>query len=84
MITTTAIVTKVSRQLWFKVNTKPVRAFASDGAVYPHVVTVKFSADGKEYTKRKWLGATKPAPAVGAQVTVSYCEGKPSRATIAL
>lgn len=79
---TVGTVTRVSRQWWLKVNTKAVRAFGGDGAQYPHVVTVKYTVDGKEYTKLKWLSAGTPVPALGASVTVSYCKEKPAKAII--
>ena len=72
----------VAKQWWFKVNTKAVRTRALDGAVFPHVIKVWYAADGKEYTKRKWIGAGSPVPAVGSFVRVRYCKEKPSKAKI--
>lgn len=76
---TTATVTRVSRQWWLKVNTKAARLTGADGAQYPHVVTVKYTVNGKEYTKRKWLTPSTPAPTVGSTVTVSYDDNNPGK-----
>lgn len=81
-VKTTATVTHVSRQWWLKVNTKAARLIGADGAQYPHIVTVKYTANGKEYTKRKWLSAGIPAPTPGSTVPVSYCEDNPAKVMI--
>jgi len=73
-------VVSVSRQWWFKVNTKPLRTLGTDGAVYPHVVKFSYVVDGREYTKRKWIGAGLPVPAPGSTVTVIYPQDDPARA----
>ena len=46
-------VISVSRQWWFKVNTKPIRLSGFDGAIYPYIIKVAYSVDGKEYFKRR-------------------------------
>lgn len=81
---TTATVTRVARQWWLRVNTKPARLTGADGAQYPHVVTVEYTVNGKEYTKRKWLSPGTPAPTPGSTVTIAYCEEKPASAKIML
>ena len=53
---------------------------ALDGAVFPCIIKVKYTVNGREYTKGKWIGAGKPVPSVGSAVTVLYCESKPSKA----
>ena len=69
----------VRRQWWLKVNTKPLRTGTLDGATFPHIVKVKYTVDGEEYIKAKWLGASVTPPSVNEQVTVVYREDKPSR-----
>ena len=81
---TAGTVVSASRLWWLKVNSKPARAHALDGATFPHVVKVAYSADGREYAKRKWVGAGQPVPSVGSEVLVAYAKGKPSKATIRL
>ena len=75
-------VLSVAKQWWLKVNTKPVRMGTMDGAKFPHIIKVQYDVDGNTYTKRKWIGAGKPVPAVGSQLTVLYCSSKPSKAKI--
>ena len=79
---TIGTVVSVAKQWWFKVNTKPIRMGALDGATFPHVIKVQYVVEGNTYTKRKWIGAGKPVPAVGSEVTVHYCSNKPGKANI--
>lgn len=81
---TTGTVISVAKQWWLKVNTKPIRKHALDGATFPHIVKVKYTADGNDYIKRKWIGAEKPVPRVGEPARVMYSEGKPAKATVLL
>ena len=76
------IVVAVSRQWWLKVNTKAVRGHAMDGATFPHIIKVKYIVDGKEYIKRKWIGAGLPVPSAGNGIRVTVTEGKPTKAKI--
>ena len=79
---TIGTVLSVAKQWWLKVNTKPMRMGALDGATFPHIMKVQYTVAGNTYIKRKWIGAGKPVPAVGSKVTVLYCSGKPSKAKI--
>lgn len=79
---TVGTVVSVAKQWWLKVNTKPIRMGAMDGAVFPHIIKVEYVVDGNAYIKRKWIGAGKPVPAVGSEVTVLYCADKPGKAVI--
>lgn len=45
---TTGTVISVKKQWWLKVNTKPVRMHALDGATLPHIITVKYFGIRKE------------------------------------
>ena len=69
----------VKTQWWLKVNTKSVRIGPLDGATFPHVVKVKYTVDGKEIIKKKWLGASANCPSVGERVCVVYREDKPTK-----
>lgn len=79
---TNGTVVSVSKQWWLKVNRKPVRMGAFDGAEFPYIIKVKYTVDGTDYTKRKWINAGKPVPAVGSSVTVMYNSEKPSKAKV--
>ena len=58
-------VISVTKQWWLKVNRKPVRAHAMDGAAFPHTIKVKYTIDGKDYICRKWIGAGNNVPDKG-------------------
>jgi hypothetical protein len=79
---TVGTVISVAKQWWLKVNTKPVRLSALDGATFPHIIKVQYIVDGSTYTKRKWLGAGHPVPALGSSLTVLYRADKPSKSII--
>lgn len=81
-IETMGTVISVAKQWWLKINTKPVRMHALDGAIFPYIIKVKYTVDGKDYTKRKWIGAGNPVPSVGSVVSVLYSENKPLKAKI--
>ncbi|MBQ6466149.1 MAG: sugar ABC transporter permease [Oscillospiraceae bacterium] len=75
-------VVSVKKQWWLKINTKPVRMGALDGAVFPHIARIAYTVDGVEYVKRKWIGAGAPVPTVGSAVKVVYDEDAPSKADL--
>ena len=69
----------VKTQWWLKVNTKAVRSGPLDGASFPHIVKVKYTVEGNEIVKNKWLGANILPPSVNGSVTVVYREDKPTK-----
>jgi len=79
---TTGVVISVAKQWWLKVNTKPVRMHALDGATFPHIIKVQYTVEGNDYIKSKWIGAGLPVPAVGSALTVHYCADKPGKAKV--
>lgn len=81
---TTGTVTAVSRQWWLKVNRKPARLHPLDGAEFPHVVKIRYTAGGRDYICRKWTGAGVRPPDAGSAVTVFYREDRPSKARAVL
>ncbi len=76
---TVGTILSVKKQWWLKVNTKPVRTHALDGATFPHIVKVKYSVGGNKIIKKKWLKACVTPPGVNEQVTVVYQDDKPTR-----
>ena len=67
-------------ECWFiKVNTKPVRMNGMDGAMFPHIITFRYVADGVEYQGRRWLNWNERCPQVGGSVTVCYDEKNPRK-----
>lgn len=81
-MTAAGTVISVKKQWWLKVNTKPVRMHALDGATFPHIITVKYSVDGQEYTKKKWIKACQTPPALNTEVTVMYDKNKPCKSKV--
>jgi len=79
---TTGTVLKATKQWWLKINTKPIRKHALDGAIFPYIIKVQYTVDGTDYIKRKWIGATQPVPEVGSSVQVMYDSTKPSKAKV--
>ena len=81
---TTGTVVAVKKQWWLKVNTKPVRTHALDGAIFPYIITAAYTVDGAEYTKGKWIRAGQPVPPKGSTVRVLYDDRKPAKAKVVL
>lgn len=79
---TIGTVVSVKKQWWLKVNTKPIRMHVLDGATFPHIINVKYSVSGQEYTKRKWIKACETPPNLGSEVTVIYDENKPRKGKV--
>ena len=79
---TMGTVISVKKQWWLKINTKPARTHALDGALFPHIIKVQYTVDGKTYTKRKWIGANNQPPVAGSSVTVLYYGNNPKKAKI--
>lgn len=77
-------VAKVHTCWYIKVNTKPVRAHALDGAAFPHIVTVAYQVDGTEYTVRRCLAAGVRCPRIGEYAAVYYDPARPRRAAAVL
>ena len=75
---TTGTVIAVKKLRWIKINTKPIRSHALDGAVFPHTVTVKYTVNGTEYIKKKFLRARLSPPEPGENINVYYNREKPS------
>ena len=76
---TQGTVLSVKTQWWLKVNTKAVRSGTLDGAAFPHIVKVKYTVEGNDIVKNKWLGANILPPSVNGSVTVVYREDKPTK-----
>ncbi|MBQ6831860.1 MAG: sugar ABC transporter permease [Oscillospiraceae bacterium] len=79
---TVGTVVSVKKQWWLKVNTKPVRLHALDGATFPHIIKVSYTVNGTGYCKRRWIRACDQPPPLGTEVTVVYDENKPSKSKV--
>lgn len=81
---TTGTIISAAKQWWLKINTKPIRKHAWDGAIFPYIIKVRYTVNGIEYTKRKWIVTEGAVPTAGCTVTVAYSEKDPSKAKVLL
>lgn len=81
-IQTTGTVIAAAKQWWMKVNRKPIRMHALDGAEFPYIIKIEYTVDGKTYIKRKWINAGKTVPKLGSNVQILYDSDKPSKAKV--
>lgn len=79
---TEGIVVSVKKQWWLKINSKQLRTGPLDGATFPYIIKVKYTVDGNEYIKWKWISAGLPVPKAGSVVQVLYNSDKPSKAKV--
>ena len=81
---TEGIVISAKKQWWLSIRTKALRTGPLDGTIFPYIIKVKYTVDGKEYSKRKWINAGKTVPDVGSVIQVLYNTDKPSKAKVLL
>ena len=84
LIRTTGKILKVHKCWWLKVNKSPVRINGLDGTLFPHLMTVSYSVNGKKYKKTKFIGLRENVIGIFGTVDVFYDKDKPSRCTIKL
>lgn len=75
---------KVTKCWWMKVNKKSARINSLDGALFPHLMTVTYSVNGKKYKKTKYIGLRENLIGIFGTVDVFYDKDKPSRCVIKL
>lgn len=78
--TASGVVISAKRCWWLKINTKPVRTHALDGAVFPYRVTVRYSAEGREFESRGFVVWKIAVPSAGQRVAVRYDARRPGKA----
>ena len=64
---------------WLRLSTKAVHLGAQDGALFPHILKIRYMADGMEHTKNKWVLTKKPIPQEGDTVQLIYDDLKPEK-----
>ena len=58
---TAGTVVATTKQWWLKVNRKPMRIHALDGAEFPYIIKIEYTVDGKaERTTPCWWTGWKP------------------------
>lgn len=80
--TVPGIIIGVKRCWWLKVNRKPVRTTALDGATFPYIVSFTYAVNGQPYKSKRFVSPGDPAPAVGQSATVYYDSQNPQKSTV--
>lgn len=65
-------VTNVSRCWWLTINTKTVRRFPGDGAVYPSIITFSYQVDDIPYAGKLYIPHYCRVPQTGETISVYY------------
>lgn len=76
---TEGTVTEVRTCYWFRVNTKPVRRYSGDGAVYPHIIHFTYQVGAQAYAGKRWVHWNRRCPVKGEVITVHYEENAPEK-----
>lgn len=79
---TTGTIVSVKKQWWLKINTKPVRKHALDGAIFPYIITFQYVVNDQKYKKRKWIKAGAPVPSLHSEAVVLYDPLKPGKSRV--
>lgn len=77
-------VTKVQKCWWIKVNTKPIRTHALDGALFPHVIHYRYTVNGQDYAGKRFVGVFHTCPPNGRPINVYYDPAAPIRSAVLL
>ena len=73
------VVTEVKTCWWLKVNTKPVRRSAIDGALFPHIIHFTYSVGGQTYKGKRYVNWNKRCPVKDERITVHYERENPEK-----
>ncbi len=76
---TEGVVTEVKTCYWLKVNTKPVRRSAIDGALFPHIIHFTYSVGGQTYKGKRYVNWNKRCPVKDERITVHYERENPEK-----
>ena len=79
---TEGTVTEVKTCYWLKVNTKPVRTHAGDGALFPHIIHFTYSVDGQAYNGKRYVNWNKRCPVKDEKLIVYFEKNNPSKYAI--
>ena len=76
---TMGTVLSVATQWWLKVNTKPIRRSAIDGALFPHIIHFTYTVGGEAYRGKRYVNWNKRCPETGEKLTVYYEQEAPAK-----
>lgn len=73
------MVTDVYRCWWLRINTKPVRRFSGDGAVYPHIITFEYEFDKTPRIGKLYIPVRYRVPLKGEKIEVYVDPDDPAK-----
>ena len=76
---TTGTITSVKTCWWIKINTKPFRRHALDGAKFPHIIYFTYTVNGSAYQGSSCVEWYLRCPNKGETVTVFYDKSDPAQ-----
>lgn len=72
-------ITDVSRCWWLRINTKPIRRFSGDGAVYPSIITFSYVVDNIPYVGKLYIPYRCRVPQAGETIDIYYDPANPKK-----
>ena len=78
-IRTTGKVTRTHTCWYIKVNMKPVRSHALDGARFPHIFQFEYEVNGNIHTGRRFVDYNLRCPLEDERIAVYYDPENPAR-----
>lgn len=82
--TVDGIITNIKVCWWLKINKKPIRTNALDGAVFPYIIQFKYIVNGKEYYGTRFINLSIAYPQNGSKIKIYYKKNRPSEYTVEL
>lgn len=64
---------------WRKVNTKPVRLFPGDGAIYPSIIAFTYQVGSVSYEGKRYISLGYRVPQKGEIISIYYDPEDPKR-----
>ena len=79
---TTGTILSVRKLRWLQIHTKPFPKGLRLCVVSPSIIKAKYTADGREYIRRRWIGPQYPVPCEGSTIMLVYEENTPQNIRI--
>lgn len=75
-------VVDIKKQYFFPHASLPKKMSSFDSIIFPYVITVRYTVNGVDYHKKRWVDTRDDVPIMGERVTVLYREDKPEKARV--
>ena len=75
-------VTNIQKCWWIKIDTKPIRMHALDGARFPHIIAYEYNVSGKKYCGKQMISAYAPCPKINESIQVFYDPSHPEKSAV--